>query len=616
MIGCMISFYKNRHRLLDWYTDLLSVAPTQTITVSRLGARRAIVTANPKNVEYILKTNFCNFPKGKPFQEILEDFLGNGIFNVDGDLWYNQRKLASQEFSAKSLRDYVVNSLKEEVDSKLLPLLESLANDTNKTLDLQDLLRRVTFDVVCKVSLGHDPCCLDHYSLQNSPRIIEAFDMASEICARRGAAPLSALWKVKKFVGIGSEKRLKEAIVQIHIFVGDIIHDKKRKLSESRRGDDEQDLLSKMILGGNEEDFMRDMMISFIMAGRDTTSAAMTWLFYLFSCHSDVEHEVVKELGFVVNNDNEKLSQYEILKELKFLKSCICESMRLYPPVAWDSKHALSDDVLPDGTPVRAGDRVTYVPYGMGRMENLWGKDRFNFKPERWISEMEQGRIKALKNICPYKFPVFQAGPRVCLGKEFAFIQMKYIVASILKRFKFRPVSSDRPVFVPLLTAHLEGGLNVFVQKRVPRSALEERRFLFSVLSALDDLVNQLDEAIRNEWAALDTPKGENLDRESEPLDFNITINETAAAQPTPAEGAHDFHKLEEEEIVKLLQSDAVRVGKPRDVEASKESCGIANVAVGNMTLSGEQRPDDSDILVDNEVLKSLRKHLNMTKSG
>ncbi|KAL2529181.1 Cytochrome [Forsythia ovata] len=202
------------------------------------------------------------------------------------------------------------------------------------------------------------------------------------------------------------------------------------------------------------------------MAGRDTTSAVMTWLFYLFSRYSDVEHEVLKELGFVIGDSDEKLSQYEILKELRFLKACICESMRLYPPVAWDSKHAIADDVLPDGVSVRAGDRVTYFPYGMGRMENLWGNDRFDFKPDRWISEMEQGRIKTLKNICPYKFPVFQAGQRVCLGKELAFIQMKYIVVSILKRFKIRPVSSDRPVFVPLLTAHMAGGLKVFVQER------------------------------------------------------------------------------------------------------------------------------------------------------
>lgn len=90
VIGCLISFYKNRHRLLDWYTHMLSVSPTQTIVVSRFGAPRTIVTSNPRNVEYMLKRNFSNYPKGKPFTEILADFLGKGIFNVDGDLWYNQ----------------------------------------------------------------------------------------------------------------------------------------------------------------------------------------------------------------------------------------------------------------------------------------------------------------------------------------------------------------------------------------------------------------------------------------------------------------------------------------------------------------------------------------------
>ncbi|KAL0429608.1 UNVERIFIED_CONTAM: cytochrome [Sesamum radiatum] len=65
-IGCLIAFYKNRHRLLDWYTELLSQSETQTIVVHRLGAPRTIVTANPDDVEYILKTNFANFPKGKP----------------------------------------------------------------------------------------------------------------------------------------------------------------------------------------------------------------------------------------------------------------------------------------------------------------------------------------------------------------------------------------------------------------------------------------------------------------------------------------------------------------------------------------------------------------------
>ncbi|KAG6384472.1 hypothetical protein SASPL_155707 [Salvia splendens] len=420
MIGCLISFYKNRRRLLDWYTEMLSASPSQTILISRLGARRTIVTANPRNVEYILKTNFTNFPKGKPFTDILGDFLGNGIFNVDGDMWYHQRKLVVHQFNATSLRAYVEKVLKDEVERKLLPTMEFAALE------------------------GYNPCCLEYDCLDARQPILEAFDTASDICARRGAAPLAAVWKIKRFMDYGSEKRLREAIGRIHLFVDGIVSEKKRKImSCCEKGDerwDEMDLASKMVKDGMDDEFVRDTMISLIMAGRDTTSAAMTWLFYLLS--------------------------FERQKELRWLKACICESMRLFPPVAWDSKHATANDELPDGTKVRAGDRVTYFPYGMGRMKSLWGEDRFEFKPERWVSEVERGKVKALKNYGPYKFSVFQAGPRTCPGKEMAFIQMKYVVASIMERFVIRPLIPDRPVYVPLLTAHMARGFKVCVSRR------------------------------------------------------------------------------------------------------------------------------------------------------
>ncbi|KAL5581368.1 hypothetical protein UlMin_013810 [Ulmus minor] len=456
VIGCLVSFYKNRNRLLDWYTELLSESATNTIVVRRFGARRTVVTANPENVEYILKTNFNNFPKGRPFTEILGDFLGFGIFNVDGELWRVQRKLASHEFSTKSLREYVMNTLKEEVGERLLPVMESLAME-DEEIDLQDLLRRFAFNVICNVSLGIDRCSLDHSS-PISP-LARAFDAASEICARRGAAPLFVIWKVKRWLGVGSERRLKAAVEEVHARVMEIIQERKRSINGSEEC---EDLLTRLIAAGHEEEVIRDMVISFIMAGRDTTSAAMTWFFWLLSRHEDVEKQVVKEIETIVRKG---LLDYESLNELTMLKACLCESMRLYPPVAWDSKHAIEDDFLPDNTQVRAGDRVTYFPYGMGRMEALWGKDSSEFKPDRWFLEPEKERGE-LKKICPFKFPIFQAGPRVCLGKDMAFIQMKFVAASILQRFTITPASSDQPVFVPLLTAHMAGGFKVSVRRR------------------------------------------------------------------------------------------------------------------------------------------------------
>lgn len=458
IIGCLVSFYKNRHRLLHWYTEHLSSSPTQTIVLHRLGARRTIVTANPNNVEYILKTNFTNFPKGKPFTEILGDLLGCGIFNVDGELWSTQRKLASHEFSTRSLRDFIVKTLEEEVQHRLIPLLQWASNG-NHVLDMQDVLKRLTFDTICKVSLGYDPCCLEMTN-KPLPPLLLAFDTASMISAMRGAAPVFLLWKIKRAFGIGSEKSLSEAVKLVHDSVHEIITAKRKE--KIQHGGRKNDLLARLLEAGHDDVMVRDMVISMIMAGRDTTSAAMTWLFWLLSRHPNKEEMIVNEVRGVFGFD------YEGLKEMRYLKACLCESMRLYPPVAWDSKHAAGDDVLPDGTRVGTGDRVTYFPYGMGRMEALWGKDCCEFKPDRWFSEPGGG---VLKGVNPYKFPVFQAGPRVCLGKEMAFIQMEYVVASVLDRFEIRPVDSvDQPLFVPLLTAHMAGGFKVRVHERPPQN--------------------------------------------------------------------------------------------------------------------------------------------------
>lgn len=460
-IGCLIPFYRNRHRLLDWYTELLAESPTQTIVVQRLGARRTVITANPDNIEYMLKTKFHNFPKGKPFTEILGDLLGRGIFNVDGDLWHNQRKLASHEFTTKSLREFLVNTLEIEVKERLLPLLES-ASLNCRVVDLQDLLKRFTFDIICKVSLGTDPGCLDR-SLPVSG-FSQAFDVASEISARRGMSPVFAVWKAKQALRIGSERRLREAVELVHSSVMEIIHTKKLKHEEELKdggGIETKDLLTRLILGGHDEEVVRDMVISFIMAGRDTTSAALTWLFWLLSFHRDIEREVVEEVSIASPPEARRLD-YDTLKGMRVLKACLCESMRLYPPVAWDSKHATGSETFPDGTRIRKGDRVTYFPYGMGRMESVWGEDCMKFKPHRWLVSNE--------SVSPFKFPVFQGGPRGCLGKEMAFIQMKYVVAAILRRFELRPVSQDRPAFIPLLTAHMQGGLKVMVRERNMKS--------------------------------------------------------------------------------------------------------------------------------------------------
>ncbi|EMS53696.1 Cytochrome P450 94A1 [Triticum urartu] len=424
VIGCLLAFYENRRRLLDWYTEMLAASPTQTIVVDRLGARRTVVTANPANVEYILLGNFGNFPKGKPFTDVLGDLLGNGIFNVDGDKWFAQRKLVSHEFSARTLRELEIAVLEAEALDRLVPAMEAAAEPGGGAVDMQDVLRRFAFDVICRVSLGVDPGCLD--PALPAPRLATAFDAAAGIIARRGAAPLAAVWKIKRALNIGSERRLREEVKVIYEAVMDLIRSRKKERFLVNAGAERNDLLSRMIDCGYADEDIRDMVISFIMAGRDTTSSALTWFFWLLMRHRDVERDVLEEIT----------------------------SMRR------DSSN---------GTYAGEGfdlDDFRRMRYGMGRMEAIWGSDAGEFSLERWLA-LPTDSNSASGGVSPFKYPVFQGGPRTCLGREMAFVQMKFVAGAILRRFDLRPVDEGRtPAFLPLLTSHMHGGLKVTVRRR------------------------------------------------------------------------------------------------------------------------------------------------------
>lgn len=142
--------------------------------------------------------------------------------------------------------------------------------------------------------------------------------------------------------------------------------------------------------------------------------------------------------------------------------------MRLYPPVPTDGKEAIKDDVLPDGTVVRKGTRVIYHPYAMGRVEKVWGSDWGAFRPERWL---ERDALSGKWNFVAkdsFTYPVFQAGPRISLGKEMAFTQMKRIVAGVLRRFRVVPATEEgvEPVFVAYLTSKMKDGFPVRIIER------------------------------------------------------------------------------------------------------------------------------------------------------
>ncbi|KAL3592798.1 hypothetical protein D5086_011438 [Populus alba] len=214
----------------------------------------------------------------------------------------------------------------------------------------------------------------------------KTFDEAARISSDRFATLFPFVWKIKRVFNIGSEKRLKEASSELREFARNIIKEKKQELS-NKSSLETVDLLSRFLSSGHsDEDFVTDIVISFILAGRDTTSAALTWYFWLLSQNPEVEKEILREI-----KDKSESPVYEEVKDMVYTHASLCESMRLYPPVPVDGKVAMQDDVLPDGTVIKKGMRVSYHPYAMGRLEMLWGPDWEKFKPERWLQGAGDG---------------------------------------------------------------------------------------------------------------------------------------------------------------------------------------------------------------------------------
>uniref|UniRef100_A0A7N0RAG7 Cytochrome P450 n=1 Tax=Kalanchoe fedtschenkoi TaxID=63787 RepID=A0A7N0RAG7_KALFE len=427
------------------------------------------VTCDPKNLEHILRTRFDNYPKGPTWQAVFHDLLGEGIFNSDGSTWLFQRKTAALEFTTKTLRQAMSRWVNTAIKLRFCPILEQSVV-TGEAVDLQDLLLRLTFDNICGLAFGKDPHTLAPGLPENA--FASAFDRATEASLQRFILP-EVMWKLKKWLGLGMEVGLTRSLINIDHYMSSVIHARKEELNNNNPPHDSHDDLLSRFMKKKEsysDKFLSHVALNFILAGRDTSSVALTWFFWLLIQNPRVEDNIVREICAVLLSTrgddpsawlDEPLQSGE-LEPLVYLKAALSESLRLYPSVPQDSKHVISDDVLPDGTFVPAGSSITYSIYSAGRMRSTWGDDCMEFKPERWLSS--DGKRFVMQD--SYRFVSFNAGPRICLGKDLAYLQMKSVAASVLMRHRLTLVPGHKVEQKMSLTLFMKYGLKVDVHKR------------------------------------------------------------------------------------------------------------------------------------------------------
>lgn len=436
-----------------------------------IGRPKAFVATTPELFEDVLKTQFECFDKGENQNDVLQDLLGDGIFAVDGHKWVRQRKTASNLFTANALRDSMTKSV-----HKLLPVLDSILQrsvDTKQPVPMVRLLNRFTMEAFTEIGFGVE---LGYLDADEEHPFQAAFDSAQRLLITRFIRP-KWFWKTQRWFNIGYERELKEKIRLIDDTVLRIIaqslenRNHPQPTNLSRRRDGHSNIVSLFLdnVGSFYSDkasvdpvFLRDIVVNFLIAGRDTTAQALSWFFYMLSEHPNVEQKIRAELSSQLP---ELVSgviaapSMEQTHHLVYLEAALRETLRLYPSVPMNSKQANRDTVLCDGTFVKKGSLVRVSSYLMGRMPHVWGLDAKEFKPERWI-DVQTGKITA---VSAYKFNSFHAGPRMCLGMNLAMLEMKILAASVLSKFQLQIVPGQEITYDFSLTLPMKGPLMVQV---------------------------------------------------------------------------------------------------------------------------------------------------------
>lgn len=464
---------KNVHRMSDWNTDNAIAAQGRPVLWKMIGRPAVMQLTRPELFEDVQKTHFECFDKGPYLREALEGLLGAGIFIADGENWIKQRKIASNLFTARMLRESMTTTVHQ-----LLPVLHSViqASMKNETpIELTQLFSRFTMDTFAEIGFGVQLHSLDS---EESHPFQTAFDAAQELSMKRFIRP-AWFWRFQRWLNVGYEGALRRNVQVIDDLVFSIISQSLEQRSSSRVDQSKRRDLVSLFLDhhsnapGDRHEFdpvlLRDVVLNFLMAGRDTTSAALTWFFYTLSQNPQVERKIRDELKQKLPDLLEGTMvapTVDQLQSLVYLDASIKESLRLFPVVPANGRQANRDVVLSDGTCIPKGTNVCFHSYVLARMEWVWGADAKQFNPERWIDPETGKPIQ----VSQFKFNVFLAGPRVCLGMNLALQQIKMVAASLLGRFHLEAVADQDIAFAPHITLKTKHGFRVNVVNAMPTS--------------------------------------------------------------------------------------------------------------------------------------------------
>lgn len=453
VLGNAIELAANAPRMHDWLADQFVLTNGEPFLVRLPGKEDIMFIAKPEHLEAVLKTQIDIFPKSEYIHDVFSDVLGDGIVVTNGEMWRRQRNVFVGLFSSRALHEHMTPIVQKYLVQLVAILLDAAAS--NKCLDVFDLLQRYTFDVFGEIGFGATLHSMDGACQP----FAKAMDEAQYLAGKRFKQPMW-FWKLRRWLNVGDEKTLKAHICVMNEHVMAMIADaiaRRRYRAENKPTNGstapfDKDIVSivldKMESSENAVDLIeiRNIAIASIIAGRNTTSDCMGWLFHLLSQNPNAEAKLRTELWTKIEplrTDKHYIPTAAEVNRVPYLEACIREVLRLYPPAPLITTHCIEDTQFLDGTFVPANTDIGIALFSCGRLTSVWGDDALEFKPERFLDN-ETGKIIPMTAT---KFAAFSAGPRICIGQSLAFVETKIVIASIVARVEMTPASNQKVAY-------------------------------------------------------------------------------------------------------------------------------------------------------------------------
>lgn len=407
------------------------IAVKQPIVTGKTGIIRWHMVMDPEANRRILKEKLDVYPKSDVTKNILRPAIGDSMFIAEGAHWRWQRRAAAPVFSHRNIASLapIMSASAEAVCERL--------EQANGEADVFDEMVRATFEVISDVTFSGS-------GTMDSDAVHKAIDNYIDQTARMSLFDVLGVptWvpRLSRLFGPNSLTKMKD------------IADQSIARRRESGPKDIPDLLDLLLEGQDPKSGrqmnaseLRDNLLTFIVAGHETTALTLGWALYLCAFDPVVQEKLRAEAQSVLNGD---VANAEHVKNMPYCEQVIKETLRLYPPAAFLSRTAQEKDEL-CGRKIKRKDTVMLPVYALHRNELLWD-DPDAFDPDRFGPDATYDRFAWLP---------FGDGPRVCIGSHFAMVEAQIILSTLISRFKFERIPGKDPKPVLVVTLRPDGGV-------------------------------------------------------------------------------------------------------------------------------------------------------------